>query len=214
MLRYHLFMLATNLWARTAYRMRVVGKEHVPTTGRCIVVANHPGKLLADLAIFPALWPRRRPVLIAYGQMTGRGAPRTMAWGAKVFPMIVAQPRGSGNAVAATLEIVRALEREEAVFFMPEGEVSWTGRLNSARPAAAWAALRTNAPILPIGLIGTHDIWPRWQEKMSRTGKITVRIGKPFTLANARPQRITPEMLDQAGERIMDEIRKLWEMGH
>lgn len=49
---------------------------------------------------------------------------------------------------------------------------------------------------------------------MNRNGKITVRIGRPFTLADARPQRITPELLDQAGERIMGTIRELWAMGH
>jgi 1-acyl-sn-glycerol-3-phosphate acyltransferase len=91
--------------------------------------------------------------------------------------------------------------------------VSWTGRRNPAQPAAAWAALHSGTPVLLVALLGTYDVWPRWQQRMNCTGRITVRFGQPFILADARPNRITPEMLDQAGERIMAEIGRLVEMG-
>lgn len=214
MFRYHLFMLFTNLWARTCYRLRVEGKENVPRTGRCVIVANHAGKMLVDLVLFPALWPRRRPVLVMYWQPKAGRAPRTMVWGASVFPVIIAGQRGRGTALKATREILRALDGEEAVFMMLEGEVSWHGRLNPPRPAPAWVALRSGALVVPCAILGTYDAWPRWQEKFHRTGKITVRIGQPFTLTDSPPQRITPEMLERAGERITNEIRCLLEMGH
>jgi 1-acyl-sn-glycerol-3-phosphate acyltransferase len=214
---YHFFMIITNIWARTLYRLRVYGKEFVPRRGPCIIVANHYGKLWADLMILPALWPRRRPISVTYAmpQRTSKSKqiPRVMSWGAKVFPIIVSGPRGKGTALKASRQIMRALKDGEAVFMMLTGEVSWHGRLGEPRPAVPWIALRSGVPLLPCGIIGTYDVWPRWREKPSLTGKVTVRFGRPFTLKDSPIKKITDEMVDDAGQRIQNEIEHLLAMG-
>jgi 1-acyl-sn-glycerol-3-phosphate acyltransferase len=219
MLSYHLFMLLSNLWARSQYGLRVKGKGNIPQQGPYLIVANHFGRLLADLVLMPALWPKCRPVLVGYGipRQENKGkleVPRTMVWGSKVFPIIVAGPRALGKGMKAVREILKSFKNDQAVLMMISGEVSWHGRLNSAREAVPWIALRSGVPVLPCSIYGTYDIWPRWEKKPKLTGKITVRIGQPFTLADGPQRKPSPEMFQDAGNRITSEIQQLLDMGH
>jgi 1-acyl-sn-glycerol-3-phosphate acyltransferase len=209
-LPYHLFMLVTNIWTRTLFQMRVHGRKNVPRQGPLLLVGNHFGKLWVDLAVLPALWGVRRPVMTTYGTLRGnKKTPRPLSMGASVFRMITAGPRGQGTGIKAAREILRELDAGEAVFMMLAGEVSWHGRLNEPRPAVAWTAIKSGVPVLPCAILGTYDIWPRWQEKANLTGKITVRFGTPFKLVETEPDRITSEMVDEGGQRIKKEIQKL-----
>lgn len=217
MFPYHVFMLFTNIWARTLYRLKVRGLQNVPTQGPCLIVANHPGKLWADLMIMPALWPKRRPISVAYVDFkknSNKNVPKVMKWGAKIFPTIVSGSRGKGTALKATREILRALKTGEAVFMMLSGEVSWTGRIGDSRPAVPWTALRSGVPVLPCSILGTYDVWPRWREKPRLTGKVTIRFGEPFVLNGAGSRRITDEMVESAGNQIKSELAGLFALGH
>jgi 1-acyl-sn-glycerol-3-phosphate acyltransferase len=196
-------MLLTGLWFRTFYGLRVKGKHNLPREGACLIVANHFGRLWIDMGILPALWPKRRPVMVMYSlprkeeDREGYKTSRLMIWGGKVFPTIVAGPRALGKGLKATREIITALENDQAVMTYLAGEVSWHGRLQSEREAVPWLALRSGVPIVPCSIYGTYDIWPRWEKKPNLTGRITA-----------------PEMLKEAGERVTNEVQTLLDQGH
>jgi 1-acyl-sn-glycerol-3-phosphate acyltransferase len=205
-----MFMLITNIWTRSLYRMRVYGRKNIPRKGPLLLAVNHFGKLWIDMSILPALWGVRRPVMTTYGNLRGnRQAPRPLSIGASVVRVISAGPRGQGTGVKAAREILKALEENEMVVLYQSGEVSWHGRLNHPRSAVAWTALKSGVPILPCGISGTYDIWPRWQEKPNLTGRIKIRFGMPIKLSDTPPKRITSDMVEEGGKKIKAEIQKL-----
>lgn len=221
MLSYHLFMLFSNVWARSQYGLRVKGKGNIPQQEACLIVANHFGRLLADLVLLPALWPRCRPVLVSYGMPREKNrrqfnTPRLFTWGtkAKIFPTIVAGPRLFGKGMVAARQILKSFKNNQAVMMMISGEVSWHGRLNPARETVSWFALRGGVPILPCSIYGTYDIWPRWEKKPKLFGRITVRIGEPLYLAEGPQRHISDEMVQDAGNRITGELQRLLDLGH
>ncbi len=69
-----------------------------------------------------------------------------------------------------------------AVF--PEGTRSPTGGLQEAKDGIAILALRTGAPILPVGLSGTDRFWPRG-DRPHYGGTVGLRVGRPFTVSGA-----------------------------
>jgi 1-acyl-sn-glycerol-3-phosphate acyltransferase len=48
-------------------------------------------------------------------------------------------------------------------------------------------ALRTGAPIVPVGVSGSYERWPRGQRLPRPGGRVTVRVGSPFRLADVLP---------------------------
>jgi 1-acyl-sn-glycerol-3-phosphate acyltransferase len=117
--------------------------------------------------------------------------------------------RGGINPVESHLAMLEVLSRGEMVMLMPEGEVSWDGRLRPARPGAAWMALRAHAPIVPCAIIGSYDVWPRWAERSHLTGRITVRFGPPYLISDQPVDRMDYALLEVANRRVMDEIGRL-----
>jgi 1-acyl-sn-glycerol-3-phosphate acyltransferase len=83
----------------------------------------------------------------------------------------------------------RILEEGHVLLIFPEGTRSRDGRLQRARDGLAMLALRTNAPIVPIGVSDSDRVWPRGQKlPRPRPGsRVTVRIGSPFRLADELP---------------------------
>jgi 1-acyl-sn-glycerol-3-phosphate acyltransferase len=93
--------------------------------------------------------------------------------------------RGAGD-LDAFRTALRVLEEGHVLLTFPEGTRSANGVLGEGKEGLASLALRTNAPIVPIGLAGTRRLWPKGG-KPRFGAHVTMRVGEPFTLAEALP---------------------------
>ena len=81
-------------------------------------------------------------------------------------------------------------------------------RLKAAKPGAALLAMRSGVPLIPVGIAGTHRIFPgrsRWPHPT----RIAIRIGTPFSLPQVPDGRLDRAALTEGTERIMREIEAL-----
>jgi 1-acyl-sn-glycerol-3-phosphate acyltransferase len=67
------------------------------------------------------------------------------------------------------------------LIIFPEGRRSEDGRLDKAYPGAALLAVKSGAPIVPVGISGTGQLVGKWW--FLRRPRITLNIGLPFTLS-------------------------------
>ena len=97
------------------------------------------------------------------------------------------------------------------VAIAPEGETTWDGRLQSPlAPGAAWLALHTAVPIIPIVSRGGYDVQPLWQrEKIHLTGRIRIRIGQPLVLCEQPLERVSDAQLQAASQRLWQVLAEL-----
>ncbi len=80
-----------------------------------------------------------------------------------------------------SLKIVcRLLNQGEKVVIFPEGSRSVTGELLPLKTGVSMLALRCHAPIVPIYIKGTLEIWPMNQDWPSFKGDTSCTIGKPI----------------------------------
>jgi len=107
----------------------------------------------------------------------------------------------------------RALRRANQVLaeglvlvMFPEGMRSLYGQLQPAFYGSALIALRSGAPILPVGIIGTEKI--KGVTWLLRRPQITVNIGHPFYLSPTS-SRLTKAELAKATNSIMERIAEL-----
>jgi len=171
-------MAVIRLLFRVSGGIRVEGLEHVPAAGPVIFAPNHGS--YADPPALGAVLPRRCWYM---AKELILGIPVFGAW----CRSLLAYPVRVGGAVDR--EAVRLTEAllaaGEAVCIFPEGRVG-EGRLQEMQPGVALIALRTGTPIVPVGLIGVHRMFPPpWSLPRFLRGGVTVRFGPPIQPAAA-----------------------------
>ena len=185
------------------WRINVTGLHHVPDEGPAIFCPNHIS--FFDSLVLPCVLPRR----ISY---VGK-AEYMDSWKTKhVFPAIGMIPidRGGGSASQRALDTAaRVLERGEFFGIYPEGTRSRDGRLHRGHTGPARLALRTGAPIIPVGLRGTDRIQPADAALPSPFRSCQVNIGAPIDVSRYRDRVDDRLVLRQLIDEVMYEIRKL-----
>lgn len=174
----------------------VDGREHVDGLGGpVLLIANHTSHLDTP-SILRAL-PRSLRVRTAiaaaadyFYRSRWLGAVATLALG--TFPF----SREGG--VRASLERCGELADDGwSVLIYPEGTRSTTGALASFRSGIGLLAAELDIPVVPIGVSGTHAVWPKGSRR-PRPGPVSVRIGEPIRVATDTDRTEIVARLEQA----------------
>ncbi|HEY0249806.1 MAG TPA: lysophospholipid acyltransferase family protein [Gryllotalpicola sp.] len=168
--------------ARLIYQPRVIGRSNVPLTGPVILASNHLS--FVDSVAIPMVAPRRVRFLAKSSYFDGTGfsgwLQRTFFTAVGAIPVV----RGAGSAAQQALEQSRQIiSSGDAFALYPEGTRSLDGRLYKGRTGAAWLALTTGAPVVPVGLKKTNEFLPVGA-KVPRFTRITIAFGEPIDLSH------------------------------
>ena len=151
------------LMYRRWWRVAAVGVDNVPAHDRALLVANHAGVLPWDAAMMSVAIVKEHP-LPRY--------PRFMVldWAFRL-PWVSAFMRRIGGVVASPYNAIRLLEEGHLVMVFPEGSkgagkpFSERYRLQRfGRGGFVELALRTGAPIVPVAVVGSEEIYPKLGE--------------------------------------------------
>lgn len=192
---------------RAVYRPEVTGFEHVPATGPVIFAANHQS--FAD-EFFVPLAARRQVFYFAKAEyFTAPGlrgkAMAAFFHGMGQVPVERADPRSAAAVIDIGLEV---LDDGRALGIFPEGTRSPDGRLYKFRTGVARIAIRSGAPVVPVGLVGTRDVQPPGSRRWRRA-PVGVHFGPPRTFGHLAEQERSARVLREVTDAIRDDIRGL-----
>ena len=109
--------------------------------------------------------------------------------------------RKSGEAITDSLRL------GEIIAIFPEGTRSPSKKLMNFQKGFAYLALKTKNPIVPVGLVGFYDNWPRqcslprW-----RPAPMEIRIGSPIEVLISQVNRNT---IDSLVDNSVEHVKKL-----
>jgi 1-acyl-sn-glycerol-3-phosphate acyltransferase len=169
------FLAVFKVLYRDYWRVETTGIEHVPATGRALLVANHAGVLPWDgTMIKTAMFvdhphPRHVRALVA-----------SLFMGMPVLSWFL---RRTGQTVGHPDDTRRLLERDELVLVFPEG-VKGTGKpfkdryrlRRFGRGGFVATAIRAGAPIIPVSVVGSEEIYPM----IADLGSVARTFGMPY----------------------------------
>jgi glycerol-3-phosphate dehydrogenase (NAD(P)+) len=180
------------------FRLRRVGREHLPRTGPLLLAANHRSFL--DPFVIGALV--RRPVY--YMAKRELFEKRWQAWvlnSLGAFP--VDRGAGDGEAMATARAI---LERGDCVVVFPEGTRVRTGSLRDPHRGIGRLALETGTPVAPVAVIGTEHVRRGWR---IRPRKVSLRVGAPLRFPIV--EDCSPTLAAGVTERIWACVSLQWD---
>lgn len=182
------------------------GQANVPQTGPVIFTPNHISSLdplvIAEFIVYSGRWPR----FLARANLFDVPIIRGVLQRAGQIPV----HRGSRRAKDALVAADQAIGADRAVIIYPEGTITfdpleWP---MAAHTGAARLALRTGAPVVPIGQWGAnYALPPRGIRKFRlRRWPVTVVCGTPVDLSDLDGAWQDRAAVHEATVRIMTAI--------
>ncbi len=196
---------------KLAFSLRTEGHHNVPSTGPALLIANHQS-FLDTVPI--GLAARRHLVYLARQTLYQY---RLLAW---IMRSLNAIPiNQEGFAREGLKSILEQLQAGLAVLIFPEGQRTPDGMLQELRPGIHLLIKRVEMPIVPVGIAGAYQAWPRWRKLPgpapllwpARSGTLAVSIGEPIPSARFAdmPRAQVMELLGKELQRAHDRAESL-----
>lgn len=185
----------TRAFLTVVYRLRCRGAEHVPPRGAIIYIANHQSHYdppaVGSLVYDRPFASMAKSALFQF---------KPFGW---LIGYLGAMPLQVGSSdVAAVRGAIRELQGGGCVLLFPEGGRTRDGAMRRFKPGVLTLVRRTGAPVVPVAVEGTYDIWPRGRRFPRLRGRILVEAGPPIPAA---------ELLDAAPDEVLERLRRLIE---
>ncbi|HET7483549.1 MAG TPA: lysophospholipid acyltransferase family protein [Actinomycetota bacterium] len=202
------YLLAKSIlkpWLKTWFRWHIEGADKIPRHGPALLAFNHIAYLDPFAASYVVDMVKRRPRFLAKKELFDD---KRIAWilrGAGQIPV----HRGTADAPMALDSALAALEAGEMIVIFPEGTITRDPDLNpmEGKTGLARLAIESGAPVIPVALWGTANIWPKGYAKHWRPRQdICIRVGEPMDF---RDRGNTPEEWHRATTEVMNEISLL-----
>ena len=157
-------------------KVEVVGLDKLDWRRTYIFMCNHVSNL--DPPIVIPVMPRRTSVLVKKELFW---VP-ILGWAMRLANLVPVDRRNREAAIASLRLAAEVLRSGVNMTVWPEGTRSPDGRLLPFKKGPFHLAKESGVPIVPITLVGTHEIWPRG-ELAIHPGTATVIFHEPLNPA-------------------------------
>jgi 1-acyl-sn-glycerol-3-phosphate acyltransferase len=196
--------LVTTTFLRLFYRFRAEGLEHVPASGPVLFVSNHQSYF--DPAINSQIAKDRQFTAIARESLFKF---KPFAWLIRSIGAISVAGEASD---AATMRIALGeLAAGRCILIYPEGTRSPDGTLQEFQRGVVLLLRRAKVSVVPVGIDGGADVWPRGRSRPFFRGRLAVCAGPAIAadrLADLGPDQ-TLELLEAEIDRLRLRARSM-----
>jgi 1-acyl-sn-glycerol-3-phosphate acyltransferase len=203
------------LWYETAYwimmagytlgfGLRSEGSRNVPRRGPALLIANHQS-FLDPIAV--GLAARRHLCYLARKTLF-----RNHLFGDLLRSFNVVPVDQEGVAKEGLKTVLEQLQAGQAVLIFPEGERTRTGQMQPLKPGIQLLIKRARAPIVPVGVAGAYQAFPRTQKLPRLSPPFLPANGANLAVAVGRPlpaERFADLPREQLLKELFGELQKV-----
>lgn len=201
LLFYEAIRVTTQVGLMALFGFRWRGVRSLPARGPVLVVANHQSYLDPPM-VGCALKHRQFDFLARAGLFESK-------WLGPLITALHSVPvRENGGDPASIKEILRRLEQGRVVLVFPEGTRTMDGSIGEFKRGVAVILRRSRCPVLPVGIAGAREAWPRGGRPRLFSGPIVVQAGEPISHDD-----LMADGADAALERLHAEVSRLVALG-
>jgi 1-acyl-sn-glycerol-3-phosphate acyltransferase len=188
---------------RLVYGLRVRGLEHIPERGPVLFVSNHQSYF--DPVINGAIVKDRQYTAIARESLF-RFKP--FAWLIRSYGALAVA--GEASDTAAIKIALGELAAGRCILIYPEGTRSPDGALREFQRGVLLLQRRAKVDVVPIGIDGACDSWPRASKRPLWTGRIAAEAGPVIPAAQlaAMSADEAMELLSSECDRLRHSVRQ------
>jgi len=178
---------------RVLFRLRVEGKENVPTDGGVILCANH--RSYHDVVVLGVASPRNLHFLAKYELWSH--------WFfAKLFTALGGIPVNREKPSMETLKrTVSTLKDGRAIAIFMQGGRRTDINSDDVKSGVALFAVKGKVPVVPVNITSKFKLFSR----------VDVNIGAPISFEEFWDTKVRTEQLNTIAQRIVDAIARLGE---
>jgi 1-acyl-sn-glycerol-3-phosphate acyltransferase len=188
---------------RLLFRTARVGMEKIPRTGPVIVASNHTSYLDPVLVAFTL----PRAVFFLGKHTLFRSGLGGFVLGTLGGQIPVDRETGGNSDALRSATVV--LERGFALGITPEGTRSPDGRLGRGRTGVAILGYRTGAPIYPVAVQGTYEMWPRSRTLPRLFRRTRLVVGDPIRVPRDPAAAGDPQRCREVTDTVMAALAAL-----
>jgi len=180
------------LYCKVIYRTKIYGKNNIPKNGPVLFCGNHRNYL--DPQIIVATSPREMR-FIAKEELSKNLFFKVLG---NLFNVIYV--KRDEKDISALKDSLKTLKNGECLGLFPEGTRNGFEKNDGKiKNGASYLALKTDATIIPIGLVG----------KAKPFSKNAIIYGKPIDLSKYKGKKLSKEEEDEASITLKNEIIRL-----
>jgi long-chain acyl-CoA synthetase len=202
--------------ARIVMRIEVRGRAHLPAAGPYLISPNHQSYLDSFLVVGVLPWRVfRRLFFVGASEYFQTAFTR---WFARQVNLVPVDPDAS--LVPAMQAGGFGLRHGRVLVLFPEGERSIDGTVKAFKKGAAILSQHLAAPVVPVGIAGAYDIWPRnrpvnWRAlRPWRRATVAIHFGEPLRAPTAASGSTGPgpqeNAYDVATAELRRKVEQLW----
>ncbi len=165
---HNLIIGTTNL----IFRVRVTGREHMPTTGPCFIFGNHSNYF--DPFFLNVLMKSEPTAGVMTREQFHKTVPALAMDSVGIVPTSKYVPEPG-----VVRSVVKMMDQRRMVVIFPEGGRRWDGRPKGLIESTMKLFWKLKVPVHPVQLHGSFLTWPRWADH-PRPGSVEARWLKPL----------------------------------
>lgn len=188
------------------FRWRIHHADRVPLTGPVILASNHTSYL--DPPLVGCALPR--PI----NYLARDSLFRFPIFGQVVRSWNAIPVDRSGTSPAGLRNVLNRIDSGGSVVLFPEGTRSHDGNLQPARSGIGLVVIKSDAPVVPVRIIGTFEAYGR-KMIIPRPRRVQVIYGKPLQFRELRQEAAVcdkarlKEIYQEVADQLMKEIAGL-----